>query len=201
MRSHARNRAARTWWLLAVALLFASIALTPVLAEDPPQKQENADKADDDEPKVYTTEDLEQKYGAAKSKRAEPAATEKEDEADAEQAEDSGSTAWRGTEDGEQALKSVQDQVARERTRQQQLALAQSRVDELQLAVRRLEDRILRIKNPLLKPPQADMSAQEVAEWDGMSNPQRLEQTQGQLDQARGELQSARAEVVRLNKR
>jgi hypothetical protein len=199
--STGRSPAAFTLALLATLVLVVSgptcRAGDPETDEDPKTseaadseaKKDAEGKAEKKEPepgKVYTNADLERLFG--------PAPPPKTADGRPEDAE----AAAGGDPKRPDALDAMQDEQARGRTRQLQAAEVEKVVADKRAEIERLEQRILRIRNPLLPRPEADLTPEEKEEWKGLTAPQRVDLTQEQLDQARKELAEAEARLKKL---
>ncbi len=131
---------------------------------------------DGEESRVYTNEDLERLFGPAPPPR-------KETEAPVGKPGES--------VPGTEALKQIQEEQAREVTRERLRSEAGKRVETAQARVRRLEDRLLRLRNPFLPRPEADMTEEELEAWKGLDSAARVRLTEKELEEARRELEKA----------
>jgi hypothetical protein len=201
--------------LLATLVLTTVAAMTApaILAADqekrddaPAQTDENRNQ-DSGEVLSFTNEDLERKYGPAPAK-PEPATGDTASAA-AEPDDKKGTQNDDNKDDAKGEDKPVPDhemdplewmnkRKADEAERKKALAEAQEEVMDAEARVKQLEDRILRIKNPLLARPQATMTEEESAEWQGQNSTARIAMTESQLEEAKVALEEARAELARL---
>jgi len=90
----------------------------------------------------------------------------------------------------------LEQRQAREQERDRLLHDAQETLDAATKRVADLEERVRKVKNPLLARP--EISADEREDWQRMSNPERLAQTEQALQAARVELDTARRDLARL---
>jgi hypothetical protein len=187
--------------VVVVAIIAVLLPAPAVLAADPPSGEEtkqdgsaakeNEDAGREGEPEseepvpVYTNADLERLFGPPEPAPAggAPGDAEAAPQAAAKPAD---------------ALEALQHQQASQKTRERQAAEVEKIVAQKEQEVQKLEQRILRIKNPLLPRPEADMTPQEKEQWEGLSATERVEMTQKQLDQAKKELADAEAQLRRL---
>ena len=189
-----RSPAAFALVLLAIVGLVVSgqvcIAGDPETDEDPKaadsEAKPDAEKKEPEEGKVYTNADLERMFGAAPAPKA------------VEGKPGAGEAAAGAAPKLPDALDTMQDAQARGKTRQLQAAEVEKEVAAKRADVEMLEQRILRIRNPLLPRPEADLTPEEREEWKGLTSPQRVDLTQKQLDQARKELAEAEARLKKL---
>jgi len=136
---------------------------------------------------TYTNEDLERMFGPTEAAPAGEAAAEK-----------GRAPAHKGGVATPDALATIADEVAREEMRKKLTAEAQAEIAAKTAEVKKLEQRILRIKNPLLPRPEADMTPEEIGEWNGLSATERVAATEERLQKARAELSEAEAKLAKL---
>jgi len=154
-------------------------------------KSESEETAPEKEPKgektTYTNEDLERMFGPAPDAPAKDAA-----------AGQGKAPAPKGGAQTPDPLATIADEVAREEMRKKLTAEAQAEIAAKTAEVKKLEQRILRIKNPLLPRPEADMTPEEIGEWNGLSATERVAATEERLKKARAELSEAEAKLEKL---
>jgi hypothetical protein len=203
--------------LLATLVLTTVAAMTApaILAADPEKKDDAPAQTDenrkDDTGEVlsFTNEDLESRYGPAPAKpepatgdtaSAAPGPDEKKGTPNDDNKDDAkGEGEDNPVPDHEMdPLEWMNKRKADEAERTKALAEAQEEVMDAEARVKQLEDRILRIKNPLLARPQATMTEEESAEWQGQNSTARIAMTESQLEEAKVALEEARAELARL---
>jgi hypothetical protein len=199
--------AIRSVLALASTLLLVTLGAPPPYAADAPTEAEKrgaqataAMGGSGESPggKVYTNEDLEQlATGTPVDVMFKPSAppTAAEPTAETEVPDRADKT---GSESGAQAEDSagwLERRQAESKQRERQIAEAQDKVDAAAQRVSELEDRLRKVKNPLLARP--EIPEDERGGWQGMSNPERLTQTEAGLKQAREELAAAREEMVK----
>ncbi len=201
---------------MAAVLAFALVAVLvgamapPARADDPPAKKDEPakenrkddNKSDTAESMSFTNDDLEQMFGPPSRSAVAPPVTKEDPESgegDAKTTEDGeGKTADK--EDGKpekptDPLELMEYEKVRSAERQQTRADTEAEIQRLETRVKDLEDRILRIRNPLLKRPRADMSPDELEGWNEKSNTDRLATTEAQLADIRGELAETRSKL------
>jgi hypothetical protein len=140
-----------------------------------------------EEPATYTNEDLERMFGPPEPAPSKEPAVEK----DKAQAPKGGAAL-------PDPLATIKDDAAREEMRKKLTAEAQSEIAAKTAEIKKLEQRVLRIKNPLLPRPEADMTPEELAEWNGLDSATRVKATEERLEKARAELSEAEARLEKL---
>ena len=90
----------------------------------------------------------------------------------------------------------LEQRQARAQQRDRLLDEAREKLDAATKRVADLEERVRKVKNPLLARP--EIPADEREDWQRMSNPERLAQTEQALQAAQVELDTARRDLARL---
>jgi hypothetical protein len=156
--------------------------------------------------KVYTNEDLETLANGTpvdemfKPTAVAPAAEPTDEAASAGTAREADAkTSGSGAPPDPETRNSVawlEQRQARAQERDRLLDEAREKLDAATKRVADLEERVRKVKNPLLARP--EIPADEREDWQRMSNPERLAQTEQALEAARAELDTARRDLARL---